>query len=89
MRSSTVCKLVGLFYMGAMSLHTAAQPVPAASQPAQIEVPSPAHLEVMFSGSKGAVPNEGALASSLPMLREPGFLDMPATATADPLAPCA
>ena len=44
----------------------------------------------MLSGSRGVAAEGRALSSSLPLLHEPGFLDRPAaTATADPLAPCA
>jgi hypothetical protein len=53
------------------------------------EQPSPGHVEVILSGSRGASVREGALAAFLPTLREPQFLDTPARDSADPLAPCA
>lgn len=71
-----------------LTLCLGAQALPAGAQSAAVASPPAAHLEVMLSG-EGVAPREGAPGSSVALLREPAFLDRPAAAVADPLAPCA
>jgi hypothetical protein len=81
----TVLPFLAALYLASAVLPAPAQPTAAVT----LETPPAAHLEVMLSGSKGAAPEDGALDRSLGLLRESAFLDRPAAAVADPLAPCA
>lgn len=89
MRGSAFRNFLGFACIAAAALHAAAQTEPGTSVATFVEEPPSGHVEVALSGSAGANPDDGAMARYLPLLREPGFLDLPAVATADPLAPCA
>lgn len=92
MRSATALLLAGALWAGWVWAQQppASAPVGGLAPSAfLIEEPPAGHVEVMLSGSRGAVLDSGALPRFLPLLHTPGFLGSSSLSTDDPLAPCA